>query len=130
MPYEIRYSENPNGVTTYFTGVLTDQEIIKSCEDRIASEEKIRDLHFIKDDLLDVTEFRVSSETIQTCASFALKAAEINMRLVHVAIVPTDLVYGMARMWQAYSDGTNWNQNIFKDRKEAEKWLAANIDKI
>lgn len=130
MPYKIIYSENPNGVTTFFTGILTDQEIIQSCEDRIASEDKVRDLYFIKDDLLDVTEFRVSSETIQTCASFALKASEINKRLVHVAIVPTDLVYGMARMWQAYSDGTNWNKNIFRNREEAEKWLTVNIGKI
>ena len=127
MPYKINFSDNPNGMTTLFSGILTDEEIIQSCKDRLAQEDKIRELFYIKDDLLDVTEFRVSSETIKTCASFALKASELNKQLVHVAIVPTDLVYGMARMWQAYSDGTNWNKNIFRSREEAEEWLKTNI---
>jgi len=127
MPYEIVYTKNPNGVTTYFTGVLTDQEIIQSCEDRISSEEKVRDILFIMDDFLGVTEFRVSSETIRTCASYAVRASEINTRLVHVTIAPSDLLYGMSRMWQALSDGTNWNRNVFRNREEAEKWLDTNI---
>jgi len=130
MPYKIIYTKNPNGVTTIFSGVLTDKEIIQSCIDRVKYEDKMRNLHFIKDDLLDVTEFRVTSEAIQTCATYALEVSEINKKIVHTAIVPTNLVYGMARMWNTYSDGTDWNKNIFRSRKEADIWLKNNIEKI
>lgn len=130
MPYKIIYSENPNGVTTFFSGVLTDKEIIQSCEERTSSEEKMRNLQFIKDDLLDITEFRVTSEAIQTCASYALKVSELNKKIVHTAIVPTDLIYGMTRMWDVYSDGTDWNKNIFRNREEAEIWVKDNINEI
>lgn len=40
-----------------------------------------------------------------------------------VAIVPADLEYGMGRMWQAYSDDTNWKTYMARTKDEADEWL-------
>jgi|GEM_PF-1159907 hypothetical protein len=36
-----------------------------------------------------------------------------------ILIAPSDLQFGMLRMWQAYSDETNWESNIVRTYDEA-----------
>jgi len=129
MPYRITYDNGARGVTTTFYGVLTDDDLIKSCIDRTSSDDKITDLLYIEDDLLEVTEFKASTEGIKECALFADRASELNKKLVHIAIASEDIIYGMTRMWQAYADDTGWNMNIVRTREDAEIWLKDNIQK-
>jgi hypothetical protein len=41
-----------------------------------------------------------------------------------VAIVaPSDLAFGIARMWEAFAEVTRWNTHVFRSRAEADPWL-------
>ena len=127
MPYQIIYSQKPFGITTIFSGLITDEEIIQSCVDRTSSKEEMQNLKFVKDDLMDVTDFNVTADGIRECALFADKVAYLNKNVAYISIVSSDLLYGMSRMWQTYSADTEWKMNIAKSREEAEIWLKENI---
>lgn len=127
MPYKVTYTEHPVGVTTAFYGVVTDDDIVQSCLERTASDDLIKDLTYILDDFVDVTEFKVTPKTVETAAEFAVKASQLNKKPAYLSIMPTDLLYGMSRMWQAYTDETEWKRDIVRTREEAEKWLEANV---
>ena len=128
MPYEIEYSDNPPGVTTKFFGIVTDSDLHQSCIDRTASVERIKKLAYVLDDFTDVSGFPVTSEGIQDAAKYAVNAAELNRNIQYISIVPNDLLYGMSRMWQAYTDETQWERNIVSTLKEAEQWLIENVN--
>lgn len=130
MPYKVSYSDNPFGVTTIFYGVVTDDDLIQSCIERTASTDLISELRYIKDDLLEVSKFNATVEGIKSSALFAERAAKVNKQVVHIAIASEELIYGMARMWQAYSSGTQWKMNIESSREDGDKWLEANIRNI
>ena len=36
---------------------------------------------------------------------------------------PTDLGYGLSRMWEVLSDQSGWEMQIFRSRAEAERWI-------
>ena len=123
MPYQIVYSENPLGVVTTFSGIITDENLIQSCIDRALEEDILKDLIYIMDDFSSVSEFKVTSEGVKKCAEVSVAASMLNNKIIHVAIMPSDLLYGMARMWQAYIDETGWTSNIVRSREDAEQWL-------
>ena len=130
MPYKVQYSENPSGVTTMFYGTVTDDDIRLSCIDRTSSDEKIVGLKYILDAFVDVSEFVVTVEGVKCSANFAVNASTLNKELKYLSIMPTDLLYGMSRMWQAYTDDTEWERNIVRTRYEAEQWLKGIACKI
>ena len=126
MPYKVEFSEKPFGLITKFFGVVTDDELRQSCIDRTSSDEQIKKLAYILDDFSDVSDFAVTSEAVINAASFAVKASELNNNIKFLSIMPTDLLYGMTRMWHAYTDETQWERNIVRTREEAEQWMKNN----
>lgn len=127
MPYKIEYVDNPCGVITKFFGLVTDDDIHKSCVDRTRSNELIEKLTYVLDDFTDVTEFTGTPEGVKNAASFAVKASELNKTIQYLSIMPTDLLYGMSRMWIAYTEETQWERNIVRTREEAKQWLKENV---
>lgn len=130
MAYEISYSENPFGVITKFSGVVTNEDLNQSCLDRLSLDERIKNAVYILDDFLEVIEIEATSEGVQKTASFAIKASKLNKELGYLSIVPNELLYGMSRMWQAYTDDTGWERNIVRTREEAKKYVSSLTEKI
>lgn len=74
-------------------------------------------------DLREVTIYDVNPEGIR---AVALKDKEVNkeLRVSRTALVSEkDFVYGMLRMFQSISEGSGIEINVFKDFKDAEKWI-------
>ena len=127
MPYKIQYTDNPPGVVTKFHGTVTDADLHQSCIDRTSSDEQVKKLSYILDDFTDVTELAATTEGVINAASFAVKASELNKHIKYLSIMPTNILYGMARIWHAYSDETEWERNIVRTHDEAEQWLKNNV---
>ena len=87
----------------------------------------IKNLCYVLDDFVEISEFNVTTEGIKKCAQHAIEASQTNHQIKYLAIVPTDLLYGMVRMWQAYSDVTGWQMNIVRDREEAQNWIEKHV---
>lgn len=129
MPYEITYFETDGGVLTKYYGVVTDSDIINSMKERFSSDDKVSSYRYAMTDCSDVEKFEVSPEVMKESAETSKKVSIINKNIVVVAIMPTDLEFGMGRIWQAYSYQTGWNTKIVRTRKEAEDWLRNKLDR-
>lgn len=53
----------------------------------------------------------------------AIEVAKNNRDIVIAAAMPSDLAFGLGRMWQAYADETGWKSHAFRAREEAENWV-------
>jgi hypothetical protein len=127
MPYKIQFLDNENGIVTTFSGTVTDEDLIKSIEERISPEERFKKLVYAIADYSDVTKYEISSDAMRKAAAISVKASTLNNELFLIGIVPTDLEFGMGRMWQAYVDDTNWRTKLVRSREEAKQWLKSQI---
>jgi len=127
MAYVITFNENDGGVFTTYTGTVTDDDMINSAKERLSLVENLNPIKYFFSDFTDVDNFKVTPSGIQVIATIATTASKINNDLLLVAIVPSDLEYGMGRMWQAYSDELNWKTYMARTKEEASEWLNKNL---
>jgi len=128
MPYSIEYIEEEDGVIVMWEGVVRGPEIIRSYEDRFSPVERLIKTRYIITDYTSVSDFDMSKDDVQTIAHISNSASAHNKHLYGVAIMPGDVGFGVARMFQAYTDDTGWRTKVTRTREEAEEWLLANLD--
>jgi len=58
----------------------------------------------------------------------AIEVSKCNKNIVITGVMPTDLEFGMGRMWQAYADETGWESFVRRTRDEAEKWIQSKVE--
>jgi hypothetical protein len=127
MPYKTEYLDEEGGVITTYWGTVTDDEVIKSGMEKAASIERVKAYKYILTDLSGVDEYQVSSHGIKGNAKIASRCFAINDSALLAFVLPSDLEFGMGRMWQAYADQAGRQSRVFRTRREAEKWLKSNI---
>jgi hypothetical protein len=122
MPIQINYIQDGIGIEFILSGVVTGEEIVAANKD-IYNYENLCRLKYKFIERSMCTEYSVTSEEVKIIAAQDKKASEINRNITIVFVSPTDLQYGMSRVWQAYTTETGFQSKIFKDRKSAEKWI-------
>ena len=127
MPYEITYRRSDGGVITSYSGIVTDEDVIRSVEEKCSSEDKIRSYRYALTDCTRVNEFNVTTGAIIRNALIAKSAFSLNREILFVAAVPSDLVFGMGRLWQAYADDTDEWTKLVRTRAEADSWVAEHL---
>lgn len=132
MPYSITYNKDDGGVITNYFGIINGESIIDATKERFASTRDIKSYRYFLSDYTEVTDFNISSETVKKSAQLALKFSKINPHLHLVIVMPTELKYGIARMWQGYAndDVTGWKTKVVKTRLEATKWIEENLNSL
>jgi hypothetical protein len=130
MPYSIVYIEKEEGLIISWEGQVNGIEVIRSYQERFSPPERLVKLRYIITDYSATPSFEVSPKDILTIAHIANQASEKNHQIYGAAIMPTELQFGMARMWQAYADDdrTGWETIVTRTRKEAEDWLRQHLD--
>lgn len=123
MSYELFFIDDEFGTITQFYGVITDEELIKCTKERYASQARNEKFRYIINDYSACTEIAVSTEAVKTVAKMAIDVSQFNKNIVISAALPSDLAFGLGRMWQAYADKTGWRSHAFRTRKEAEDWV-------
>ena len=126
MPYKIK-SLDGGGIITSFSGRMTDEIYIKAIKERWFSPEAILNCHFFISDLTDVDQFELTPTGIQKSANINIEASKINKNILAVGVLPTDLEFGLGRMWQAYANQTNWNTYTSRSLDEAMQWICNNL---
>jgi len=122
ITYEI--DEERSIVMTTVTGRLTDAELMAHKEALLADPrfsagmKELSDIRGIED--LDVT-----PQGIMAAASFdSQNNAELATHRLGL-LVPTDLVFGMARMYEMRTEGNTGGVKVFRNEEEAMLWLGA-----
>jgi hypothetical protein len=69
----------------------------------------------------------VTTDAVIKNAEIAKSAFAINSNIIFVAAVPTDLMYGLSRLWQVYADESDRQTKVVRSREEADIWLAERL---
>ena len=119
MPYKIQYNDDEGIVTVTYSGVVTDDDLLNSLKEKTRDVERVKSCKFSVNDFTKATKFKVTPEGMQENALISIELSKLNNKVMPILIAPTDLEFGMSRIWEAYSDETKWNSKIVRTQKDA-----------
>lgn len=120
MSYSIFWEEK--GVRWKFSGEVTDQEMLDANKEFYDSP-VFYDMRYQIGDFLEVTDFKVSSDTVKVLARLDLEASEKNPNVKVAFVVTNVMIKGLTRMWDLSGGGTHWESSAFEDEASAREWL-------
>ena len=122
MPFHIQ--TDPDLIRLSYTGHVTQAELFASARQVETLEATLPDRPNQLTDLGGITSRETNYGNLSSVAS--IRRAKIfpnNFKLAMVA--PTAESFGLARMFQSLADNPKVDIQIFPNKDEAEKWLAA-----
>ena len=123
MPIQVRVDETRGLVELVFAGELTDSEFKETVNRYLLEPFAAFPLGLF--DLTDVTVMDVSAESVRNVARRVSLHVDSRLEEGKLAIVaPRDLLFGMARMYEMLRDDSPVEVRVFRERDEAESWLA------
>jgi len=128
MPYEISVENNGARIITRYYGKLIMPEIDAAYNERFTDIEKIKKYRLLINDFTDVSEVSTDGLDVPKLARYYLWASTHNPDVVVVNIMPTDLEFGLGRMWEGYVSDMPWEENVVRTREEARCWLVEGTD--
>lgn len=126
MPLSTEFSDEGAGVFLIASGIFTGQDLVASKLEIMEAATRGMPISYGFVDLSNIDRFSVDKDDIQDTALADEKIAKIVGKIKVAILAPTDIAFGMARMWQAYVDQIGWETYVFRDRTTAEAWLEAN----
>ena len=127
MTIELRYRDNGKGVLFVCTGVVTASEIAEANKE-IYSDERLQTLRYQLIDYSGVERIDLSSDEIRTLAAMDSSASERNPEFLIAVVSPSDLSYGITRVWQAIIDEAELENSVFRTIAEAELWIKESMN--
>jgi len=127
MPYNTDYLDEEGAVITTYWGTISDDDVIKSGREKLASLEKLKLYRYALTDLSMVDNFDLTSKGIRVNADIASEIYKENKNIIVVFVLPTDAEYGMGRMWQVFGDQYGIKSFVCRTRDEAEEWIRKNL---
>jgi hypothetical protein len=128
MPVQITFLDNGQGIEFISSGIITGKEIIEANK-KIYTPENLLRLKYKIVDRTTCTEYQVTSEEVQIIAEQDKEAAKINSNIIIALVSPTDLQYGVSRMWESFVDEIGFQTGVFRDRMSADAWLKEKLRK-
>ena len=126
MPIFTEVIKSRRLVVTSAEGFLTLKELAEKQEALLTHPDfdPIFDHLFDLSGITNVEDLKVSE--LQRLASVRI-FSESSRRAI---IAPGDLVFGFSRMYEVFSNSTEFNYSVFRNREDALKWLEAKPAKL
>lgn len=122
MAIRMNTMDEGSGIEIIASGVVTGEEII-AAHRTIYSEENLKRQKYQLIDRTQCDEYVVTPGEIKIIAEIDKAASVVNPDITIVIVSPTELQFGMSRMWQAYVEEKIFRTRIFRDRKSADEWI-------
>ena len=122
MPCHIEERDEGRGLLRVWTGVVTGSDVIAAIDD-YRTTVNLTKLEYIIADHEGVTAFEATADEIREVANADARLAELKPHLVIALVAPTDIVFGLARMWEVFTERPGWSARVFRSRPEAEAWV-------
>ena len=123
MPLTIHFHPAANLVIAVHVGIVPDEEFLSTY--KALYEDPRFDTSL--DQLIDLRQADSSarsSETLQALAGFMRKQLQDVTKRPRVAVIaPQDVSFGLARMYEAFTDSVDWEFVIFREPDAALAWL-------
>jgi hypothetical protein len=129
MTIQINYIDNGAGIEIVASGIITGADIIEAHKE-IYNEENLNKQKYQIIDRTKCEQYNVSPVEVQQIADIDKAASKSNPNIIIAIISPTDLQFGMSRMWEMYVEESRFLTEIFRDRKSADEWIEKQLKKI
>ncbi len=123
MPSQLHFDPERNLITLELRERLGAADAIAALTELIA-DPRLRPGTNGLIDTTELTDLDLGAGSIRHLASLAERADALWEGGRWAVIAPRDLVYGMARMYQAIRSGAPYEIEVFRARDEALRWLA------
>jgi hypothetical protein len=128
MPIDLEFVFDGVGVVYHCAGSLTAQHFMDANARLLASPERIAKLRFAVIDLTDMVPVYIApSEMEHIVLQDRQMASFLRSSLTVALISPHNLGFGLARMWEAFAGGLEWETMTFRSRDEAETWIRTRL---
>jgi hypothetical protein len=105
-------------VTSYHTGIVTDEEI-HAHRQKVRHDPEFNPNYRQLIDLSGITEVRVTTSAVTAAATDQFYTPGTRRAFV----ATTDATFGLARMFALRAEGEGQTIEVFRDRKKAIEWL-------
>lgn len=126
MTIDIRYTEDGLGVELLASGAVTGADIMDALR-TIYGDDRFNDIKYLIADKTACTDYRVTTRDVMAIASLDNAASQENPDLIEVHVTPTGDARNMSVMWQAFTERGRSRSQIFRDRKNADAWVAKQL---
>jgi len=107
---------------------MTGEDVIDANNKTYANQQKLAQLRYQLCDYTKVDKFEISVAELRRIASQDEKAARQNPGMLVALVSTQDIMFGLARMWEAYADEAPFETAVFREREEAEAWIQARLN--
>ena len=123
MPIEYSIDKEAHMIFTRAWGTLTDEELLGH-QRRLHADPAHNPAYSELIDFTQVERAPVSTEAIEALANNAIWEPGVKLAI----IAPTDLKFGLTRMYQAMSPDGPQEIHVFRNKLEARAWLGLEGD--
>ena len=126
MPITIQNADNKYLLIKYSEDIDSDtfhnfhKELYTYSENKIARYQLV--------DLSDVKGLNITTNDIQITAFNDINFFKKLEKIFVAVFTPTNLSYGLARMWKSYSESPYLETFVFRDIDAAKNWIYSKID--
>jgi hypothetical protein len=124
MPIQLEFTDDGAGVIYRCKGALGLQHFSIANDRLLASPDRIRKLKYILADTASMEAQVFSPSEMDGIVWQDRQIASYAVSGLLVAVVAErNVVFGLARMWEAFIEGIGWETRIFPSIAEAQSWI-------
>lgn len=128
MPIQLEFLHEGLGVIYRCEGVLGLQHFSEANNRLLATPEKIRKLKYVLVDAASMEpQFFSPSEMDGIVLQDRQIASYAVSGLLVALVAERDVVFALARMWEAFIEGIGWETKIFPSLAEAQDWTRSRV---
>jgi len=128
MSLSITYTED-GGIIVRGEGIVTGSDIKEINDIIYESPENIEKIAYQLGDFRDVTDVFISNSEIEELAIQDKKAYEINPNMFIALVGTKDLIFGLSRMWKAFTNDSPFETMVFRKMEDAQQWIKEKLQK-
>lgn len=129
MPVEYSYIEN-GGIFLKGKGILIARDVTNVNNIIYETPQKIKNIVYQLCDYTEVEEINISSDEVRDLANQDIEAAKINPNMLIAIVGKKDVIFGLLRMWEIYTEQTSFEKGVFREIEDAKNWIAKKIRNI
>ena len=129
MPIEIRDVSDGLGVLFTGRGLITEKEYVDVFTKHLTQDShKLKKYRYCFSDWTAVSKSYISTKAMNLIASLNISAGRVNPNVILASVADQDSMYGLSRMAQTLRNKTDWENEVFRNRQDAEAWIKARLE--
>ena len=122
MAIDLKFNDDRTGVEAIASTQVTKSDFMGACSEAFNNTNVVTQKYQILD-FSQCTDFELSSDDINSLSQLAINASKINPNVIMAIVAPTDLVFGMSRVYEVYAEESGFKIKVFRNKSEAESWV-------